>query len=149
MKKYKVTLTEPEREELEGIVKTGRRSAKTIRNALILLNCDEGDHGDKSKNRIVAKILNIGERTIDRVKMNFVEQGFESVVYGKKSAGDRLYKRVIDGEVEAHLIALSCSDPPEGNARWSLRLLADTMVELKYVESVSYETVRRTLKKTN
>ena len=149
MKKFKVTLSKAERDELYDIVKKGKRKAQTIRNALILLNCDEGEHGDKIKNEDVAKVLHIGDRTIDRLKKSFVEEGFEIALYGKTEVSPRYHKRIIDGEVEAKLVALCCSNPPEGFAQWSLRLLADQMVELEYVESVSYETIRRTLKKTN
>jgi hypothetical protein len=149
MKRYKITLTKQEREELKSIIKKGKRNAKTIRNALILLNCDEGSYGEKVKSEDISKILNIGMRTIDRVKKIFVEEGFETAVFGVMRKSKRVYGRIIDGEAEAHLIALSCSNPPEGYSKWSLRLLADKMVELKYVEEVSYETIRRTLKKTN
>ena len=149
MKKFKVTLSVPERGELHDIVKKGKRRAQVIRNALILLNCDEGEHGNKIRNEDVAKVLQIGERTIDRVKKTFVEEGLEIALYGKTEVSEKYHKRIIDGDVEAHLVALCCSDPPEGFSQWSLRLLADQMVELKYVESISYETVRRTLKKTN
>jgi len=149
MKKYKVTLEKQEREELHGLIKKGKRKAQTIRNALILLNCDEGEYGKKVNNEDVSKILNIGMRTIDRVKKLFVEEGFEAVVYGKMRERKQAHNRIIDGDIEAHLIALSCSDPPDGYSRWSLRLLADRMVELRYVENISYETVRRTLKKTS
>jgi len=149
MKKYKVTLKRQEREELNSLIKKGKRKAQTIRNALILLNCDEGEHGKKVNNEDVSKILNIGMRTIDRVKKLFVEEGFETAVYGKMRERKQAHNRIIDGDIEAYLIALSCSDPPDGYSKWSLRLLAGRMVELQYVESISYETVRRTLKKTN
>lgn len=149
MKKYKITLTKQERKELKSITKKGRRNAKTIRNALILLNCDEGSYGKKVISEDISKILNIGMRTIDRVKKIFVEEGYEAAVFGVMRKSKRVYGRIIDGETEAHLIALSCSNAPEGYSKWSLRLLADKMVELKYVEEVSYETIRRTLKKTN
>jgi len=149
MKKFKVTLSKEERDELKDIVKKGKRRAQTIRNALILLNCDEGEYGEKVKNEDVAKILQIGDRTIDRLKKLFVEEGFEIALHGKSEVGPKYHKRIIDGDAEAKLISLCCSDPPDGFAQWSLRLLADKMIELKYVDSVSYETVRRTLKKTN
>jgi len=149
MKKYKVTLTKDERVELQSLVKKGNHKAQAIRNALILMNCDEGEFGDKIKNEHVAKVLNIGDRTIDRLKKIFVEEGFEIAVYGKTEASQRYYNRIIDGDTEAKLVTLCCTDPPGGHARWSLRLLADKMVELKYIDSVSYETIRRTLKKTN
>ena len=134
---------------MKDIVKKGKRRAQTIRNALILLNCDEGEYGEKVKNEDVAKILQIGDRTIDRLKKLFVEEGFEIALHGKSEVGPKYHKRIIDGDAEAKLISLCCSDPPDGFAQWSLRLLADKMIELKYVDSVSYETVRRTLKKTN
>jgi len=139
--RYKVTLTLKERNELLEITKKGKRSAQIIRNALILLNCDQGED--------IASILQIGERTVDRVKRIFVEEGFEHAVYGFNKNMARTQPTAIDGETEAHLVSLCCSDPPEGFAKWSLRLLADRMVELKYVSSVSHETIRKTLKKTN
>ncbi len=142
-------MTKDERDELQTIIKTGKRKAQTIRNALILLNCDESDLGSKHKGRSISEILHIGNRTIDRIKKVFVEEGFDIALYGKPPSGERHYKRLIDGDSEAHLIALSCGEPPEGCARWSLRLLADKMVELKYLEEVSHETIRRTLKKMN
>ena len=93
------------------------------------------------------RVLKIGTRTIDRVKKKFVEEDYEAAMQNKPTS--RVYKRTADGEVEAHLVALSCSTAPEGFTKWSLRLLADKMIELKYVEDISYETVRRVLKKTN
>jgi transposase len=114
---------------------------------LILLNCDKGPYGEKIKNEDLSKILNVGLHTIYRVKKIFVEDGFEAAVSRAMRESKRSYGRIIDGETEAHLITLSRNDPPEGHSKWSLRLLADKMVELKYVEEVSYETIRRTLKK--
>lgn len=147
--RYKVTLTQNERTELLEITKKGKRSAQIIRNALILLNCDRGEFGDKKRSSEIASVLQIGERTIDRVKKLFVEEGFEIAVYGFNRAMARPQKHALDGDAEAHLVSLCCSDPPEGFARWSLRLLADRMVELEYVTNVSHETIRKTLKKTN
>ena len=147
MVKYKVTLTQKEREELLSITKGGTHTSKKIIHALILLNCDEGEFSDKVNNEEVAKVLKIGDRTIDRVKKKFVEEGYDAALENKGTT--RMYDRKADGEVEAHLVALSCSKAPEGFSRWSLRLLADKMVELQYVEEISYETVRRVLKKTN
>lgn len=146
--KYRVTLTEEERRELKNITEKGKHNSRKIMNALILLNCDEGDFQKrKLQNSEIARVLNIGERKIDRVKKRFVEKGLEVALCGHK--GQRAYKRKADGEFEAHLIALSCSQAPEGYERWSLRLLADKVVELDYIDSVSYETVRRVLKKRN
>ena len=147
MVRYKVTLEKEEQEYLFSIIKKGKHSSRKYRNAIILLNCDEGEFSEKVINEDICTVLKIGMRTIDRVKKCFVEEGLEIVLNGKKS--ERVYKKKVDGDVEAHLIALSCNGPPEGYSRWSLRLLADKMVELKYVDRISYETVRRVLKKTN
>ena len=147
MIKYKVTLSQEERDELMSLTKGGRHSFKKVIHALILLNCDEGEFSDKVKNEEVAKVLRIGVRTIDRVKRKFVEEGYEAALENRPTS--RVYERKADGEVEAHLVALSCSKAPEGFSKWSLRLLADKMVELKYVDDISYETVRRVLKKTS
>ena len=115
--------------------------------ALILLGCDEGEYQMKcSTNEVMASALNISMRKIDRVKKRFVEEGIEIALNGRK--GSRVYAKKADGDFEAHLVALSCSEPPEGFARWSLRLLADKVVELDYIDSVSHETIRRILKKT-
>ncbi len=147
MIKYKVTLTQKEREELLSITKGGTHSSKKVIHSLILLNCDEGKFSEKVNNEDVVKVLKIGSRTIDRLKKKFVEEGFEAAMENRPTT--RMYERKADGDVEAHLVALSCSKAPEGFARWSLRLLADKMIELQYVDDISYETVRRVLKKTN
>jgi transposase len=147
MKKYKVTLTQKEREELLSITKGGMHSSKKVIHSLILLNCDEGKFSEKVNNEEVARVLKIGSRTIDRLKKKFVEDGFEAVLENRPTT--RVYKRKADGDVEAHLVALSCSKAPKGFTRWSLRLLADKMIELEYVDDISHETVRRVLKKTN
>jgi hypothetical protein len=148
MKKYKVTLTEEERLELEEIATKGTHRAQKVLNALILLNCDEGEYQeDRSINEVVSSVLQVSMKKIDRVKKRFVEEGLDVALHGHK--GERVYARKADGDFEAHLVALSCSEPPEGYARWSLRLLADRVVELNYIDSVSHETVRRVLKKRN
>lgn len=147
MVRYKVTLTEKEREVLMSVTKGGTHTSKKVIHSLILLNCDEGDFSDKVNNEDVAKVLKIAPRTIDRVKKKFVEDGFEAALENRPTT--RVYERIADGDVEAHLVALSCSPAPEGFSKWSLRLLADKMVELEYVNDISYETVRRVLKKTN
>lgn len=145
MKFYKVTLTDSEIKVLEEITRRGKRGALIIRNAYILLNANEGDGGRKQKDKDIAKLLGITTRTLENIRKKFVLDGFDEALYGKK--GERVYARKVDGDVEAHLIALSCSKPPKGFARWSLRLLSDKMVELKYADSISYETVRTVLKK--
>ena len=147
MKKYKVTLTDQERQYLSLIVQKGKHRSQKVLNALILLNCDEGEYQrNRSKNDDIAKVLQISMRKIDRIKRSFVENGLEIALDGTK--GQRVYEKKADGDFEAHLIALSCSEPPEGFARWSLRLLADKVVELNYVDNISHETIRRVLKKT-
>jgi len=145
MVKYKVTLTKSERNELSSIISKGKHSSQKFRNAYVLLNCDEGEFSDKVTNAEINKVLKIGMRTIDRIKKRFVEEGFDASL-GRKPT-NREYERKADGDFEARLIALSCSKPPKGFARWSLRLLADKMVELEIIDSVSHETVRSVLKK--
>lgn len=147
MKKYIVTLAEDERVTLGALITKGKHKSQKILNALILLGCDEGEFQTKrSTNEEMARVLNISMRKIDRVKKRFVVDDLEVALNGRK--GSRIYAKKADGDFEAHLVALSCSEPPEGFARWSLRLLADKVVELDYIDSVSHETVRRILKKT-
>jgi len=148
MKKYIVTLKKDERETLSALTSKGKHRSHKILNALILLGCDKGDYQDiHSTNEEMSRILCVSMRKIDRVKKRFVQEGLDVALNGKK--GTRIYAKKIDGDFEAHLIAVSCSDPPEGFARWSLRLLAEKVVELEYIDAVSHETVRRILKKTN
>ena len=147
MKKFKVTLAQEEREDLEAITRKGSHHSQRVVNALILLNCDEGEfNAQRTRGEDIARILRISMRKVDRVKKRFVQDGLE-VALGSRQ-GQRVHERKADGDFEAHLVALSCRQPPEGFARWSLRLLADRVVELGYIDSVSYETVRRVLKKT-
>ena len=147
MKKYIVTLTEGEREALGVLICKGKHRSQKILNALILLGCDEGEFQKRrSTNKEIAKVLNISMKKIDRVKKRFVEDGLDITLNGSK--GSRIYAKKADGDFEAHLVALSCSNPPDGFTRWSLRLLADKVVELEYIDSVSHETIRRVLKKT-
>ena len=148
MKLYTVTLTKEEREELKSITSKGTYRSWKVINALILLACDEGEfQKERSANKEISKVMNVSMRKIDRVKKNFVLDGLDVTLNGHTR--DRVYKKKIDGDFEAHLIAVSCGEPPEGFARWSLRLLADKVVELGYVDSISHETIRHVLKKTN
>lgn len=148
MKKFTVTLTGAEREHLAGITCKGKHRSQKLLNALMLLACDEGEYQKKrSKNEEIARVLNTSMRKIDRVKKRFVIDGLDVALHGRK--GSRVYDRKADGDFEAHLVALSCSDPPEGFSRWTLRLLAEKVVELDYIDNISHETVRRVLKKTN
>ena len=148
MKKYKVTLEMEERSALETMIQKGSHKSQKVLNALVLLNCDEGPfQNQRMKNEDVASVLKISMRKIDRVKKRFIEDGLETALTGRKA--DRIYEKKADGDFEAHLVALSCSEPPEGFARWSLRLLADRAVELRYIDAISHETIRRLLKKRN
>jgi transposase len=148
MNTYKVTLTQEERDQLTEMTRTGTHAARKLIHALILLNVDRGPYAtERQINEEISKVLKIGMRTIDRVKKRFVEEGLEEAL--KMAPTSRVYEKLVDGDMEAHLIALACGEPPKGFARWSLRLLADKLVELRYAEDISYETVRRTLKKTN
>ncbi|KKH13308.1 transposase [Methanosarcina mazei] len=148
MIKYTVTLTEDERRSLCELASKGKHNSQQILNALILLNCDKSElNVSHSTNEEISRVLNISMKKIDRVKKRFVEECLEVALNGKES--ERIYTKKVDGDLEAHLVALSCSQPPEGFARWSLRLLADKAVELGYFEEISHETVRRTLKKRN
>jgi hypothetical protein len=148
MKKFTVTLTADEREELKQITSKGKHKSQKVINALILLDCDEGEHQkQRSTNEEISRVLNISMRKIDRLKKRFVVDGLQVALNGRK--GSRVYAKKADGDFEAHLVALSCSEPPEGFSRWSLRLLADKVVELDYIDSISHESIRRILKKTN
>lgn len=147
MKKYIVKLSKDEREDLRAITSKGKHKSQKILNAQILLGCDEGEfQTERSTNEEIARVLGTSMRKIDRVKKRFVMGGIEATLTKKK--GSRIYKKKADGDFEAHLVALSCSEPPEGFARWSLRMLADKVVELQYIDSISYEAVRGILKKT-
>jgi hypothetical protein len=146
--RYKVTLHRREREMLEEIATRGKHSSQKVLNALILLGCDQGAFQDRRlTNQQLAEVLPVSMKKIDRIKRRFVEIGLDAAL--DKQKAKRTYVRKADGEVEAHLIALSCGKPPQGHARWSLRLLADRMVELQYVDAISHETVRKVLKKTS
>jgi transposase len=145
--RYTIKLTKSEVEELQAIINKGSHTSQTFRAAYILLNCDEGAYSDKVTNEQISKVLRVGMRTIDRMKKQFIEEGMESVLERRPTT--RVYDIKADGEMEAKLVALCCSEPPKGFSKWSLRLLADKMVELNYVESISHVTVRTVLKKMN
>ena len=149
MKRYAVTLEKAEREELSGITGKGSHRSQKVINALILLNCDESEFNEhRATGEAIAGILRVSIRTVDRVKKRFVEDGLEAALGGRQGRRPT-YVRKADGEFEAHLVALSCGAPPEGYGQWSLRLLADRVVELGYIDAVSHETVRQILKKTS
>jgi transposase len=147
-KKYLVTLTAEERDWLTGLISAGKRSALTITRARILLKADQADGGPAWEDQDIAQALDCSARTVERVRQRFVERGPEQAL-GRKPQDRPSRERKFDGAAEARLIALACSAPPEGRACWTMRLLADRLVELEVFDSVSDETVRRVLKKTN
>jgi transposase len=144
MKKYRVTLTEEERKTLEQLISRGKGAARKLLHARILLKADENVGWSDER---ISEALDVSLSTIGRVRERFVEEGLEVAL--ERKAPQRVYQRRLDGAQEAHLVALVCSPPPEDRGRWTLQLLADKMVELEYVESVSKETIRQTLKKMN
>jgi hypothetical protein len=148
-KMYVVHLTEGERERLRKLISAGSAPARMLTRARILLKADVGEHVAEEAliDKEIARMLETSTATVQRVRERFCSQGFDAAL--ERSLPDRVYKRSLDGRAEARLIALACSEPPEGRDRWSLRLLADKAVELGVVESVSHETVRKTLKKTS
>jgi transposase len=146
-KRYVVELSPEERQQLAQLVSSGRRSARTLTRARILLKADQADGGPAWLDADIAEALDCGLRTVERVRQRFVERGLDDALTHKEQQTPRR-QRVFDGAAEARLIALACSQPPDGRDGWTLQLLADKLVELRVVESVSYETVRRVLKKT-
>ena len=146
-KRYRVTLTGSERGDLRKLVGVGKAAAQKLVRARILLLADQADGGSSKSDPEIVESLGCGRASVERVRKRFVEEGLEAALNPKP--GQRVYERKMDGKAEAHLIALACGKPPEGRARWTLRLLSDRMVVLEHVESVSFETVRRVLKKTN
>lgn len=145
-KDYVVVLSPEERERLEKLISTGRTSSKRQIHARILLKADTSAAGPGWLDEQIGEALEVSVSTVARVRKRSVEQGLAAVL--DRAVVRRPSRRRLDGEQEARLLAVACSPPPEGRARWTLRLLADKMVELEVVESISYETVRRTLKKT-
>jgi len=145
-KRYRVTLSADERVELEKLVSTGKAAAKKLVRARILLLANEATGGSAFADPEIVAALGCGRATVERVRKQFVEEGPEATLSPKPRT--RVRERRLDGKAEAQLIALTCSPAPPGHAKWTLRLLADQMVTLEHVDSLSYETVRRTLKKT-
>lgn len=150
-KKYRVTLTPEEREQLTAMVSKGKAAARALTHARILLKTDEAEGGPAWTDAAVCEALEVGLCTVMRVRERFVEEGLDAA----RPAGTRprpssyVPRRKLDGHLEAQLVTLACSEAPEGHARWTLRLLADRFVELGHVEELSHETVRQTLKKTS
>ena len=142
-KKYIVTLTDEELRRLETLSQTGKTSAYIITHARILLKANTAQPGGSWCDLDISAALDVGTATVERLRQQFVEEGFEACLSRKT----RVYTRLLDGNQEAHLIAIACSSPPDGQSRWTLRLLSERLIEMGYVDKVSYETVRQTLKK--
>jgi hypothetical protein len=142
-KRHTVRLSEPERARLHTLIGQGVAPARALTHARILLKANQGQAGPGWTDAAIAAALEVNPATVARVRMRYVAAGLDAAVYRK--APERQYRRRLDGEQEAHLAALACSAPPEGRKRWTLRLLAERLVELEIVESVSYETVRQVL----
>jgi hypothetical protein len=146
-RKYIVQLNNEQREHLEKLISSGTAAARTITHARILLKSDSSAGAPNWSYAAIGAALDASETTIAHVRKTFAEQGLAAALSRKKP--ERVYQHRLDGEGEAHLTALACSQAPDGRDRWSLRLLAEKMVELEYVEAISHETIRATLKKTN
>jgi transposase len=150
MKKHRVTLTAAERDELRRLLGRGKADVRKLKHAQVLLKADEAEGADSGpawSDERIAEAVGVGVATVQRLRQRFVEEGFAAALSPYRG-GKRIYTRKLDGEEEAHLIALACSAPPEGQGRWSLRLLARRMVELGHADALLHETVRQTLKKT-
>lgn len=146
-KKYPVHLSALERTQLSTLINAGTAPARKLHHARILLKADEGPEGPAWTDQRIADAIEVSQPTISRVRKQYVEQGLEAALNRRMPC--RAPQRKLNGEHEAHLVALACSAPPTGKARWSLRLLADKLVELEIMDAVSYRTVGRVLKKTN
>lgn len=146
MKKHRVTLSQEERKELEQLTRAGTIAVRKLKRIRILLLSDEGEWGPAKANQDIAEIVEVSPATVSRIRKRFIQEGLEPAIHEKPKSGA---PRTFDGDVRAKITALACSDPPEGHARWSLRLLADKMVELEYVDSISHMTIQAVLKKTN
>jgi len=146
-KKYIVTLTDEERFELEQMIRSGKAAARKLIRARILLKADASGGRSAYSDYAISEALDVSRPTVWRTRKRFVEESFDAALNSRRPG--RHYKRKLDGQQEAHLIAIACSQPPEGRQRWTLRLLRNRMIELKLAESLSYETVRGVLKKTS
>ena len=147
MKKYKVTLTAEERQQLSELIAAGKAAAPKLAHARVLLKADAADGGPAWPDARIAEAVDVSIATVERIRQRFVEQGLEAAL-GRKKQDRPSRPRKLDGRAEARLIALACSAPPEGRKEWTMQLLADKLVELQVVDAVCDETVRRALKKT-
>ena len=146
-KKYIVELTDVERKTLRELISSGKGAARKLARARILLKADSSPEAPNWSDVKITEALDVARATVERLRKRFIEEGFETALGPRKT--QRNYQRKLDGDGEAHLITLACSKAPEGCSRWTLRLLAERMVALEYIDQVSHETVRSVLKKTN
>ncbi len=147
MKRYIVTLTDEERLMLTAMISRGKAAARKLMHARLLLKADQSDGRPRVDDGTIAREVQVGRATVERVRKVFVEKGFDAALERRRSC--RQYRRKLDGDGEAHLIALACGQAPEGRSRWTLRLLAQRMISLEEVDHLSHETVRQVLKKTS
>lgn len=145
-KKYPVALTDPQRQQLQELIAAGTAPARKLAHARVLLKADQGPGGPAWVDEAIAAAVEVSQPTVCRIRQRFVERGLAAAL--DRRAPRRAYERKLDGAQEARLVAVACSAPPVGHKRWSLRLLADKLVELAIADEVSYQTVRRILKKT-
>lgn len=148
MEKYVVELTSEEQNELAQLVSKGKAAAQRITRARILLQANESEGGPAWTDRQISQAFGVHTNTVHGIRRRFVEHGLQAALERRKQSSPSR-KPIVDGDVEAHLIALRCGDPPEGTKQWNLRLLADKLVELEIVPSICHETVRKALKKTS
>jgi len=147
-KRYVVWLTEGERAALGQLVSKGKAAARKCTHAQVLLKADAGEHGPAWTDEQIVEAFEVGARTVQSIRKQFVEEGLDAAIERKKQC--RLSRqRVLDGEKEAKLVAVCCSEAPPGQTRWTLRMLGDELVRLEIVDSISYETIRQALKKTS
>jgi len=146
-KKYPVVLPEAERTDLERLIAAGTAPARKLTHARILLKADQSEHGPAWVDERIAEAVEVSQPTVARIRKQYVEQGLGAAL--NRRPPHREYQQKLDGRQEAKLIALACGEPPAGHARWSLRLLADRLIDLEIVETISYQTVARALKKTS
>ena len=147
-KKYIVRLTEEERAGLERLISKGKAAARKRTHAQVLLKADAGTHGPEWTDEQIVEAFEVGARTVESIRTRFVEEGMDAAIERKKQSRPSR-QQVLDGEKEAKLVAVCCSEAPQGRTRWTLRMLGDELVRLKIVDSISHETVRQTLKKTS
>ena len=148
MKKNSIELSKEQRNQLEEVITKGTAPARKIKHAQVLLKIDSGKEGPNWSDKQIKEAFDVSPTTIWHIRRRFLEQGLDHAL-SRRPQPERPEKRKIDGEKEAHLMALTCSTPPEGHQRWTMRLLADKMIELEYIEQVDHTTVWKVLKKTN